>query len=69
MLERKAENMQVQLIKPDLAVIDFKEAILVSLLGLLRKLGQSNSLCSVTGAEYPPIGGAIYSSQRERNEI
>lgn len=48
--------------KPDDLVIDFKEAILMALLGALRLTGASNCLASATGASQNAIGGAIYMS-------
>ena len=40
--------------------IDFKEAIIFAFLGVLRYLGLSNCLKTVTGAACDNIGGAIY---------
>lgn len=48
--------------KPDNQVIDFKEAILMALLGALRLTGASNCLASATGARHNAVGGAIYTS-------
>lgn len=49
-----------EIIIPDDNMIQFKEALIFSFLGLLRLEGQANSLKSVTGAHSDSIGGAIY---------
>ncbi|MFT3885041.1 MAG: anhydro-N-acetylmuramic acid kinase [Flavobacteriales bacterium] len=45
---------------PDRPLVDFKEAIVFGLLGLLRYRGEANALASVTGAERDSVGGALY---------
>jgi anhydro-N-acetylmuramic acid kinase len=45
---------------PDELLIDFKEALIFGLLGVLRFTNQTNCLSSVTGATKNCIGGAIY---------
>lgn len=51
---------QVQVIKPDDATIDFKEAILFAWLGALRLLHLPNALPEATGALRPTVNGAVY---------
>lgn len=46
--------------KPDEAVIQYKEALLMALLGVMRIEGKSNTLKNVTGAISDSIGGALY---------
>ncbi len=48
---------------PDKALIDFKEAIIFGLLGVLRNEGMSNCLASVTGAAKDSCTGVIYLPQ------
>ena len=49
-----------KLIIPDSEIIEFKEALIFGLLGLLRYLGKDNTLASVTGAVKNSSGGGIY---------
>lgn len=45
---------------PDTDIIDFKEAILIGLCGLLRLIEVPNALGSVTGASQDTVNGGIY---------
>ena len=50
----------VDAIIPDQHTIDFKEAVLMSLCGLMRVLGQPNAMASVTGASRDTINGGLF---------
>jgi anhydro-N-acetylmuramic acid kinase len=52
------------IIVPEPALINFKEAIVFALLGVLRWCGKINCLSSVTGAKADSCGGAIYWPQQ-----
>ncbi len=56
-IKEKAPDLSI--IIPDIAIIDFKEALLMAYLGYLRASNKINTLCSVTGAKNDSIGGAI----------
>lgn len=55
---RSLSKTKVEL--PDRTIIDFKEAVIFALLGVLRLRGEATSLASVTGASRDSIGGAIH---------
>lgn len=57
-LQKHCKN--VEIIIPKKEIIEFKEAILIALLGVLRMEGIDNSMSSVTGAKRDSVGGAIY---------
>ena len=59
-LSAQLEEQGVTAVVPDDHTIDFKEAVLMSLCGLLRVLGKPNALASVTGAARNTINGGIY---------
>lgn len=50
-----------QICLPDAQIINFKEALLIAYLGLLRWKGRSNVLASVTGADRDHCSGTIFS--------
>lgn len=50
----------IQVVLPERTVIEYKEALLMALLGLLRIERKANSLASVTGASQDSLGGALY---------
>lgn len=58
--ERIAALSGVELAPVDKKLIDYKEALIFALLGVLRFEGRPNCLQSVTGARRDNIGGAIY---------
>lgn len=53
----------IELVVPESSVIDFKEALLMALMGAFRISGISNTFCSVTGAQRETCGGAVYSGK------
>ena len=52
-----------QIVIPDRMTIDYKEALIFAFLGLLRLEGQTNVLCSVTGAPTDSCSGKIWHPQ------
>lgn len=50
----------IKVIIPDESIIDFKEAIVFALMGVLRLRGENNCLSSVTGASKDCSAGMIY---------
>jgi anhydro-N-acetylmuramic acid kinase len=59
-------NKSINLILPDSIIIEYKEALLMALLGLLRIKNQTNCFSEITGAMQDSIGGAIYQGIKKR---
>ena len=57
-LQRKTT---AELVVPDVLLLDFKEALIFGLLGVLRLRNEINTYASVTGAKRDSVGGKIYS--------
>jgi anhydro-N-acetylmuramic acid kinase len=53
----------VELAVPEKNIIDFKEALIMALIGVLRWREENNVLASVTGASRSSIGGAVWIGQ------
>ncbi len=47
---------------PEKELIEFKEALIFALFGVLRLRGEVNALASVTGARVGSVGGAVYAN-------
>ena len=56
---------QIEIVKPSSQIIDYKEAVLMALMGYLRVELKENTISTVTGASYNTMGGCIYRSGRE----
>lgn len=56
------ENFNIEVEYPDVNVIDFKEALIMAFIGLLRIQKKPNVLASVTGAKIDSIGGAVWNN-------
>ncbi len=54
---------QLEIIIPDKKTIEFKEALIFALLGVLKFRGEINVLSSVTGAKHDHSSGIIYLSK------
>lgn len=59
-LKEALAPVQVNVIVPDAAVVKYKEAIVMALIGALRWREEVNVLSSVTGAGRDSVGGAIW---------
>ncbi len=62
LIERCRELSHGTIVLPVPSLIDFKEALVFALLGLLRLRGEATALASVTGASCSSIGGCVYLS-------
>jgi anhydro-N-acetylmuramic acid kinase len=52
---------EMKIIIPEKEILEFKEALIFALLGVLKLRNEINVLCSVTGAEKDHCSGVIYS--------
>lgn len=57
------EKRHIELVVPAPELIDYKEAIIMALIGVLRWREENNVLASVTGASRDSIGGAVWIGQ------
>jgi anhydro-N-acetylmuramic acid kinase len=62
-IRRSLEKAGAEPELPNLHLIDFKEALIMALLGVLRWREENNVLASVTGARRDSIGGAVWMGQ------
>ena len=60
LVEQLQQKLPLEIVVPNKETVEFKEAILMALMGVLRVRGEVNCLASVTGAQRDNIGGAIY---------
>lgn len=65
LIEKIQEYVPLKVIVPDAETVEFKEALLVALMGVLRVTNKVNCLSSVTGSERDNIGGCIYQGERK----
>jgi anhydro-N-acetylmuramic acid kinase len=56
------DKFGIEIEYPDVNVVDFKEALIMAFIGLLRLQKKPNVLASVTGAKIDSIGGAIWNA-------
>lgn len=64
-LSNLLEDSRIEIIKPDDQIIDYKEGILMALMGYLRANLLDNTISTVTGARSNSIGGCIYRPNRK----
>ncbi|MBS1760835.1 MAG: anhydro-N-acetylmuramic acid kinase [Bacteroidetes bacterium] len=58
-------TLNIQVVVPDDAMINFKEALIMAFIGVLRWRQENNVLASVTGASRDSIGGALWTGHEE----
>ncbi|MFY0482692.1 anhydro-N-acetylmuramic acid kinase [Flavobacterium sp. PLA-1-15] len=51
---------EMQIVVPDNKILEFKEAMIFALLGVLKLRNEVNALSSVTGAKYDHSSGVVY---------
>ena len=66
LIERLKENLdelKIEVVIPDKNLVNYKEALIMALIGVLRWRQENNVLSSVTGASRDSIGGALWNGQ------
>ena len=66
LLKRIKENLKelnIEVIVPDAKLVNYKEALIMAFIGVLRWRQENNVLSSVTGAARDSIGGALWTGQ------
>lgn len=66
LIERLSEELSstgIEIVIPDEKLVQYKEALIMGLIGVLRWRQEHNVLSSVTGAERDSIGGAVWIGQ------
>lgn len=64
LLTRELLDIPLEVEVPEKLIVDFKEAIVMALIGVLRWRENDNVLAKVTGARRDSIGGAVYIGQQ-----
>jgi anhydro-N-acetylmuramic acid kinase len=62
-LSDSLKQLEIDVIVPDKKLVNFKEAIIMAFIGVLRWRQENNVLSSVTGAVQDSIGGALWIGQ------
>jgi anhydro-N-acetylmuramic acid kinase len=60
LIRKELEVLGVELVVPDKGLVDYKEALVMAFMGVLRWREEANVLHTVTGASNSSIGGAIW---------
>lgn len=68
LIEKIDENSPLKVEVPDEETVNFKESLLMALMGVLRLRNEVNCLGAVTGASQNNIGGAIYQGTKKKLE-
>lgn len=62
-LQQALQPLNIELVVPDAQIVQYKEALIMALIGVLRWRQEYNVLSSVTGAQRDSIGGAVWIGQ------
>lgn len=61
------QEKKVSVIVPDMQTVQYKEALIMALLGALRWMGKATVMNSVTGGRTESVGGAVWVSNTNYN--
>lgn len=64
-LQEYLSAINISVVIPDEKLVNYKEALIMALIGVLRWREKTNVLASVTGAERDSVGGALWMGQEE----
>ena len=62
-LKEKLKLLQIEVVVPEAGLVNYKEALIMAFIGVLRWRQEHNVLSSVTGASRDNIGGALWMGQ------
>jgi anhydro-N-acetylmuramic acid kinase len=62
-LSKHLQELNIEVVVPDTKLVNFKEALIMAFIGVLRWRQEYNVLPSVTGASRASIGGALWTGQ------
>lgn len=62
-LKEKLREINIEVVVPDSDIVNYKEALIMAFIGVLRWRQEYNLLSSVTGATRDSIGGALWIGQ------
>lgn len=62
-IQQYLQPLHIKLVIPDAAIINYKEAIVMALIGVLRWREENNVLATVTGASRSSVNGALWMGQ------
>lgn len=63
LMQEELQSIPIKLVVPEENIIQYKEALVMALIGVLRWRQEYNVLSTVTGAERDSIGGAVWIGQ------
>ena len=63
LLRKELDELSIEVIVPESDIVNFKEALVMAFIGVLRWRQENNVLSSVTGASRDSIGGALWTGQ------
>ena len=63
LIQEQLSNTTIEVVQPDPSLIQYKEALIMAFLAVLRWRQENTTITSVTGAQRASIGGALWNGQ------